>query len=130
MIIFNMQVVMLALGRHCGLSTQLIITRLHCCFYRFVFYFNLACFHNRYVPLHLHLMVFELVKNSLRAVQERFMDSDKVAPSIRIIVADGIEDVTIKARIVLYLIHYVFRNSEHAVGCFPIKYFRCICYSI
>ncbi|KAF5464867.1 pyruvate dehydrogenase (acetyl-transferring) kinase, mitochondrial-like isoform X2 [Juglans microcarpa x Juglans regia] len=49
-----------------------------------------------YVPTHLQLMVFELVKNSLRAVQERFMDSDKVAPSIRIIVADGIEDVTIK----------------------------------
>lgn len=49
-----------------------------------------------YVPPHLHLMVFELVKNSLRAVQERFMDSHKVAPPIRIIVADGIEDVTIK----------------------------------
>lgn len=48
-----------------------------------------------YVPSHLHLMVFELVKNSLRAVQERFMDSDSVPP-IRIIVADGIEDVTIK----------------------------------
>ncbi|KAL9314549.1 hypothetical protein ACSQ67_020001 [Phaseolus vulgaris] len=51
-----------------------------------------------YVPAHLHLKVFELVKNSLRAVQERFMDSDKVAPPIRIIVADGIEDVTIKYR--------------------------------
>lgn len=51
---------------------------------------------NRYVPVHLHLMVFELVKNSLRAVQERYMDSDKVAPPVRIIVADGIEDVTIK----------------------------------
>ncbi|XP_010558461.1 PREDICTED: pyruvate dehydrogenase (acetyl-transferring) kinase, mitochondrial-like [Tarenaya hassleriana] len=49
-----------------------------------------------YVPTHLHLMVYELVKNSLRAVQERFMDSDRVAPPIRIIVADGIEDVTIK----------------------------------
>ncbi|KAL2338885.1 hypothetical protein Fmac_013331 [Flemingia macrophylla] len=49
-----------------------------------------------YVPAHLHLMVFELVKNSLRAVQERFMDSDKIAPPIRIIIADGIEDVTIK----------------------------------
>ena len=49
-----------------------------------------------YVPAHLHLMVFELVKNSLRAVQERFMDSDEVAPPIRIIIADGIEDVTIK----------------------------------
>ena len=50
----------------------------------------------RYVPTHLHLMVYELVKNSLRAVQERFVASDRVAPPIRIIVADGIEDVTIK----------------------------------
>jgi len=41
-------------------------------------------------------MMYELVKNSLRAVQERFVDSDRVAPPIRIIVADGIEDVTIK----------------------------------
>ncbi|KAL2530673.1 [Pyruvate dehydrogenase (acetyl-transferring)] kinase [Forsythia ovata] len=49
-----------------------------------------------YVPTHLHLMVFELVKNSLRAAQERFMESDRVAPPIRIIVADGLEDVTIK----------------------------------
>ncbi|XP_015062346.1 pyruvate dehydrogenase (acetyl-transferring) kinase, mitochondrial [Solanum pennellii] len=49
-----------------------------------------------YVPTHLHLMVFELVKNSLRAVEERFVDSDKVAPPVRIIVADGLEDVTIK----------------------------------
>lgn len=39
---------------------------------------------------------FELVKNSLRAVEERFVDSDKVAPPVRIIVADGLEDVTIK----------------------------------
>ncbi|KAF6157028.1 hypothetical protein GIB67_024474 [Kingdonia uniflora] len=49
-----------------------------------------------YVPTHLHLMDFELVKNSLRAVQERYMDSDKVLPPVRIIVVDGIEDVTIK----------------------------------
>ncbi|RDY04355.1 [Pyruvate dehydrogenase (acetyl-transferring)] kinase, mitochondrial, partial [Mucuna pruriens] len=49
-----------------------------------------------YVPPHLHLMVFELVKNSLRAVKECFMDTDKVAPPIRIIIADGAEDVTIK----------------------------------
>lgn len=45
-------------------------------------------------------MVFELVKNSLRAVQEHFMDSDKVAPPIRIIVTGGVEDVTIKVLIV------------------------------
>ncbi|KAL2513539.1 Protein-serine/threonine kinase [Forsythia ovata] len=35
-----------------------------------------------------------LVKNSLRAVEEKFMDSDKVAPPIRIIVDDGLEDVS------------------------------------
>lgn len=49
-----------------------------------------------YVPSHLHLMVFELVKNSLRAVQDKYLESDQVAPPIKIIVADGIEDVTIK----------------------------------
>ncbi|KAH7666553.1 [Pyruvate dehydrogenase (acetyl-transferring)] kinase protein [Dioscorea alata] len=49
-----------------------------------------------YVPLHLHLMVFELVKNSLRAVQEHFADSDKDVPPVKIIVADGAEDVAIK----------------------------------
>jgi pyruvate dehydrogenase kinase 2/3/4 len=41
-------------------------------------------------------MLFELVKNSLRAVQERYMNSDKDVPPVRIIVADGAEDVTIK----------------------------------
>lgn len=49
-----------------------------------------------YVPTHLHHMVFELVKNSLRAVQERYMDSDRDCPPIRVVVADGLEDVTIK----------------------------------
>ncbi|KAG5573942.1 hypothetical protein H5410_063708 [Solanum commersonii] len=47
-----------------------------------------------YVPSHLHMMVFELVKNSARAVQERFMDSDDDAPPIRIIVAGGLEDIS------------------------------------
>lgn len=49
-----------------------------------------------YVPTHLHQMLFELVKNSLRAVQERFQDADHECPPIRVVVADGIEDVTIK----------------------------------
>ena len=50
----------------------------------------------RYVPAHLHQMVFELVKNSLRAVEERYMNTDHDMPPIRVVVADGIEDVTIK----------------------------------
>jgi pyruvate dehydrogenase kinase 2/3/4 len=41
-------------------------------------------------------MIFELVKNSLRAVQERCMDGDEDPPPIRVVVADGLEDVTIK----------------------------------
>ncbi|CAI5959412.1 unnamed protein product [Closterium sp. NIES-64] len=52
--------------------------------------------HRSYVPTHLHQMVFELCKNSLRAVQERFADADTDPPPIRVVVADGIEDVTIK----------------------------------
>jgi pyruvate dehydrogenase kinase 2/3/4 len=43
-------------------------------------------------------MVFELVKNSLRAVQERYMDANDQMPPIRVVVADGIEDVTIKVK--------------------------------
>jgi hypothetical protein len=59
-------------------------------------------------------MVFELVKNSLRAVQERFVDSDKVAPPIRIIVADGIEDVTIKVLVgcCITYIHEIFSGCK------------------
>jgi pyruvate dehydrogenase kinase 2/3/4 len=49
-----------------------------------------------YVPSHLHHMVFELVKNSLRAVNDRYADSDDLPPPIRVIVAEGGEDVTIK----------------------------------
>jgi len=49
-----------------------------------------------YVPEHLHHMLFELVKNSLRSVQERFQDSHEDPPPIRVIIATGGEDVTIK----------------------------------
>lgn len=49
-----------------------------------------------YVPSHLHHMVFELVKNSLRAVNDRYEDSDTDPPPIRLVVAEGEEDITIK----------------------------------
>ena len=49
-----------------------------------------------YVPGHLHQMLFELIKNSLRAVSDRFIDSDVTPPPIRVIIAEGAEDVTIK----------------------------------
>ncbi|KAK9829227.1 hypothetical protein WJX72_004611 [[Myrmecia] bisecta] len=49
-----------------------------------------------YVPSHLHHMVFELVKNSLRAVNDRYDDLDAEPPPVRLVVAEGDEDVTIK----------------------------------
>ena len=49
-----------------------------------------------YVPEHLHQMLFELVKNSLRAVADRFQDRDELPPPIRLVIAEGGEDVTIK----------------------------------
>jgi hypothetical protein len=51
-----------------------------------------------YVPSHLHHMVFELVKNSLRAVNDRFDDYSDEPPPVRLVVAEGGEDVTIKVR--------------------------------
>lgn len=49
-----------------------------------------------YVPSHLHHMMFELVKNSLRAVNDRFEDADFEPPPVRVIIAKGGEDVAIK----------------------------------
>lgn len=49
-----------------------------------------------YVPSHLHHMLFELLKNSLRAVVERYgVDCDEW-PEIKLVVAEGKEDITIK----------------------------------
>jgi len=50
-----------------------------------------------YVPGHLNHIVFELLKNSLRAVVERYGVSDeKKLPPIKIIAVEGQEDITIK----------------------------------
>ncbi|CAG8656170.1 13340_t:CDS:2 [Funneliformis caledonium] len=49
-----------------------------------------------YVPTHLSHMLFELLKNSLRAVVELFGDDVDEYPPIRVIVAEGKEDITIK----------------------------------
>ena len=39
------------------------------------------------------------MKNSLRAVNDRYSDRDDLPPPIRLVVAEGGEDVTIKARL-------------------------------
>ncbi len=51
-----------------------------------------------YVPSHLHHMLFELMKNSLRAVVERYgIDVDEEEwPAVQVVVAEGQEDITIK----------------------------------
>ncbi|KAG6877459.1 hypothetical protein C0992_009933 [Termitomyces sp. T32_za158] len=50
-----------------------------------------------YVPGHLSHICFELLKNSLRAVVERFgLGEDTVYPAIKVVVVEGNEDITIK----------------------------------
>ncbi|KAJ2780398.1 [Pyruvate dehydrogenase (acetyl-transferring)] kinase isozyme 2 [Coemansia javaensis] len=49
-----------------------------------------------YVPSHLHHMVFEVLKNSLRAVVELYGDEAERYPPIKVVVAEGNEDITVK----------------------------------
>ncbi|RUP51176.1 branched-chain alpha-ketoacid dehydrogenase kinase [Jimgerdemannia flammicorona] len=49
-----------------------------------------------YVPSHLSHMLFELLKNSLRAVVETFGTEADKYPPIKLIVTEGKEDITIK----------------------------------
>ena len=48
-----------------------------------------------YVEGHIYLCLFELLKNSLRATIETHQDSDSLPP-VKVIIADGAEDITIK----------------------------------
>ncbi|CCX32079.1 mitochondrial branched-chain alpha-ketoacid dehydrogenase kinase-domain-containing protein [Pyronema domesticum] len=52
--------------------------------------------HFMYVPGHLSHMLFETLKNSLRAVVETHGSDSEEFPPIKVIVADGKEDITIK----------------------------------
>ena len=49
-----------------------------------------------YIPSHLHHMLFELLKNSMRAVVEFHRNAGGALPTIRVVVSEGLEDVTIK----------------------------------
>jgi len=50
-----------------------------------------------YVPSHLNHMLFELLKNSLRAVVERYgVENEDNFPPIKVVVVEGKEDITIK----------------------------------
>jgi len=53
--------------------------------------------HFAYVPGHLSHIVFELLKNSLRAVVERYgTEREDHFPAIKVVVVEGKEDITIK----------------------------------
>ena len=62
-----------------------------------------------YVPSHLHHMTFELVKNSLRAVNDKFDDSDEEPPAIKVVIAEGEEDITVKV------------PSASSLACLPVR---------
>ena len=51
-----------------------------------------------YVPMHLHYMLFEVLKNACRASTERCdaHNLDLQARPVKIVIADGREDITIK----------------------------------
>ncbi|KAF8169878.1 mitochondrial branched-chain alpha-ketoacid dehydrogenase kinase-domain-containing protein [Mycena galopus ATCC 62051] len=50
-----------------------------------------------YVPGHLSHICFELLKNSLRAIVERYgVDNEDAFPPIKVVVVEGKEDITIK----------------------------------
>ena len=51
-----------------------------------------------YVPMHLHYMLFEVLKNSTRASVEHCLahDLDLAEHPVKVIMADGREDITIK----------------------------------
>jgi len=49
-----------------------------------------------YIPSHLHHMLFELLKNSMRAVVELHGADSESLPMIRLVFSEGQEDVTIK----------------------------------
>jgi pyruvate dehydrogenase kinase 2/3/4 len=75
----------------------------------------------KYIPSHLHLMLFELLKNSFRAVLQTHGTSREGLPPIDIVIAGGAEDVSIKIddqgggicrRTISKIMHYGFTTAE------------------
>ncbi|XP_018648260.1 putative pyruvate dehydrogenase [Schistosoma mansoni] len=67
-----------------------------------------------YVPSHLYHILFELLKNAMRAVVEYHSSADHLPP-IKVLIATGQENVTIKVRIIQDDLHlnikfYVYYN--------------------
>lgn len=64
-----------------------------------------------YVPSHLYHMLFELFKNSLRAVMEHHgSDSSHELPPVQVLVSSGKEDVCVKVGQILSLTKVVAKT--------------------
>lgn len=50
----------------------------------------------KYIPSHLHHIIFELMKNSFRATIEHTAPKDRPLPPVYVIIAGGLEDISIK----------------------------------
>lgn len=62
-----------------------------------------------YVPSHLYHMLFELFKNSMRAIVEHHSDSgNDQYPPIKVTVVRGKEDICVKVNYVCY----IYRKSN------------------
>lgn len=48
-----------------------------------------------YVPSHLYHILFELFKNSMRAVMEKHQDADTIPP-LKVTIVEGKEDISLK----------------------------------
>ena len=53
-----------------------------------------------YIPSHMHHMIFEIMKNSMRATMEQMSKLGKKEPEpVNVIISHGENDITIKVRI-------------------------------
>lgn len=75
-----------------------------------------------YVPSHLYHMLFELFKNSMRAVMEQHHDSVESLPEIKVLIVRGKEDICVKVSKIklrflniLFLVCFKFRFRTKAV---------------
>ncbi len=55
------------------------------------------------------------VKNSLRAVNDRYEDAEDEPPPVRVVVAEGAEDVCIKVSFPSFRPSSLYRHSCHMV---------------